>query len=85
MQQSIEAQRYLTEDYSMRSVDASGVEDPGDTSAQTSGSSNQDPPTLPDQFSPSMFDTSGIESFFDDPHSADWVRFYCRIPYRVAC
>jgi hypothetical protein len=85
MQQSIEAQRYLTEDYSMRSVDASGAEDPGDTSAQTSGSSNQDPPTLPDQFSPSMFDTSGIESFFDDPHSADWVRFYCRIPYRVAC
>ena len=85
MQQSIEAQQYSTEDQSMRSVAASGAENPGDTSAQTSDASNQDPPTLPDQFSPSTFDFSGIESFFDDPHSADWVRIHCGSPYRVAC
>jgi len=75
MSHSIEAHQCATEDHSMRSLDAAGVENPGATSA-TSGSSNQDPPTLPDQFSPLMFDTSGLESFFDDPHSADWVRNY---------
>lgn len=85
MQQSIEFQQYPAEDQSMRSFAASGAENPGDTSAQTSDSSNQDPPTLPDQLSPSTFDFTSIESFFDDPHSADWVRIYCGSPYRVAC
>ena len=85
MQQSIEARQYSTEDQLMRSIAASGAENPGDTSAQTSESSNQDPPTLPDQFSPSTFDFSSIESFFDDPHSADWVRIHCGSTYRVAC
>jgi hypothetical protein len=85
MEQSTGVHGYATGDQSMRSVAASGAETSGDTSAQTSDSSNQDPPTLPDQFSPSTFDFSSIESFFDDPHSADWVRIHCGSPYRVAC
>ena len=46
------------------------------TSAQTTTASDTGPHTTQDPFSPSMFDPSaleGIESFFDDPHSADWV------------
>jgi hypothetical protein len=47
------------------------------TSAQTTFSSNVGPQTMSDHFSPSLFDTStieSIESFFNDPQSADWVR-----------
>jgi hypothetical protein len=46
-------------------------------SAQMTFSSNAGPQTMSDPFSPSLFDTpaiESIESFFNDPQSADWVR-----------
>jgi len=67
------AQYYVNGDQSTRSIDVSEIEDSGPTSTQTQTLSGQSPFTIPDHFSPSFFDTSGIESFFDDPHSADWV------------
>jgi hypothetical protein len=60
------------DDQASRSVDTSEAEDPAGSSAQTTNPSTM----LPDPFSPSLFDSSGMESFFDDPHSADWVRTY---------
>jgi hypothetical protein len=48
-----------------------------ESSAQTILSSNAGPQTRSDPFSPSLFDTStieSIESFFNDPESANWVR-----------
>jgi hypothetical protein len=47
------------------------------SSAQTTFSSNVVPQAMPDPFSPSLFDIStieSIESFFNDPESANWVR-----------
>jgi hypothetical protein len=67
------AQYYVNGDQSMQPVDVieTGVSGPATTQTQTL--SGQSPLTIPDHFSPSFFDTSGFESFFDDPHSADWV------------
>jgi hypothetical protein len=67
------------DDQASRSVDTSEAEDQTGTSAQTTNPSTM----LPDPFSPSLFDSSGMESFFDDPHSADWVRNNCDVPCRV--
>jgi hypothetical protein len=62
-----------TNDQASRSIDTSEAEDPAGSSTQATNPSTM----LPDQFSPSFFDTSGMESFFDDPHSADWVSICC--------
>lgn len=74
MKHSNQTHQHATENHSMHVVDTFREENPEATSAQTSGSSIQDPSALPDPFSPSLFDISGVESFFDDPHSADWVK-----------
>lgn len=69
------------EDQALPSTDTSEAEDPAGTSTQTTNPSTM----LPDPFSPSFFDTSGMDSFFDDPHSADWVRTHRDNRNRVEC
>ena len=82
---SVEADVYTAKGQSTCSADVFEMEVPGQTSTQSQTPCVSYPPTLPDQFSPSLFDTSGIESFFDDPDSADWVSCHLMTPFGVVC
>jgi hypothetical protein len=66
-------QNHADKTQSARSANVFEIQDASQKSAQMQTLNGQSTTPLPDEFSPSLLDTSGIESFFDDPYSADWV------------